>query len=100
MPAKKKTVARRTPAAGKPVRNTPRARKETAMKHTAELKTAPMTYTPPLRTITQAERQRMIEESAYFRAEKAGFTGSPDEHWSAAEREIDARLSRESVRVV
>lgn len=60
---------------------------------------APVTQAPS-RTITHAERQRMIEESAYYRAEKASFTGSPDEHWSAAEHEIDARLLRERVRVV
>lgn len=53
----------------------------------------------PFRTITQAERQRMIEEAAYYRAERAGFTGDPDEHWNASEKEIDARLVRENIRV-
>jgi outer membrane biosynthesis protein TonB len=54
---------------------------------------------PTYTTISQAERQRMIEEAAYYRAEKDNFTGDPDEHWSAAEKEVDARLVRERVRV-
>lgn len=54
---------------------------------------------PTFTTISQAERQRMIEEAAYFRAERENFTGDPDEHWSAAEKEVDARLVRERVRV-
>ena len=54
---------------------------------------------PTYTTISQAERQRMIEEAAYYRAERENFTGDPDEHWSAAEKEVDTRLVRERVRV-
>lgn len=42
--------------------------------------------------VTPEERQKMIELAAYFRAEKAGFTGDPHEHWVAAEKEVDAML--------
>jgi hypothetical protein len=38
--------------------------------------------------------------SAYYRAERTAFSGDPDEHWNASEKEIDARLLRENVRVV
>lgn len=54
---------------------------------------------PIYRTISQAERQRMIEEAAYFRAENDNFSGDPDLHWSEAEKEVDARLVRERIRV-
>jgi hypothetical protein len=41
------------------------------------------------------ERRKMIEESAYFRAQRRGFVGgSPVEDWLAAERET--RLKTET----
>lgn len=43
--------------------------------------------------VTPEERMRMIEQAAYFRAEKAGFQGDPQAHWAAAEAEVDAILS-------
>jgi hypothetical protein len=42
----------------------------------------------------------MIEQAAYFRAEKHGFQGDPADHWAAAEAEIDADLKRRGVTVV
>lgn len=40
--------------------------------------------------ITPEERQQMIAEAAYFRAQHRGFTGgSPEHDWLEAEREID-----------
>lgn len=62
-------------------------------------KPAPAPVAAPI-TISQSERQRMIEEAAYFRAERINFTGDPDEHWAAAEREVDSRLEREKIRVI
>jgi hypothetical protein len=45
--------------------------------------------------ITLEERQRLIAESAYLRAERRGFQGGdPREDWIAAEAEIDAMLMR------
>lgn len=39
------------------------------------------------------ERQRLIQEAAYYRALKRGFTSGNDvSDWLAAEREVDARL--------
>ena len=38
-------------------------------------------------------RRRLIEETAYFRAERRGFRcGSPEQDWLEAEREIDNLL--------
>lgn len=43
-------------------------------------------------TVTPEERMKLIEQAAYFHAEKAGFTGDPHAHWVAAEAEVDALL--------
>lgn len=42
------------------------------------------------------ERQRMIAEAAYYRAERRGFDGGDQtQDWLEAEAEVDARLRRE-----
>jgi Protein of unknown function (DUF2934) len=43
---------------------------------------------------TPEERYRMVETTAYFIAEQHGFQGRSDEHWSAAERAIAAKLGQ------
>jgi hypothetical protein len=43
-------------------------------------------------SLTAEQRHRMIEETAYYLAEKAGFNGDSIEHWLAAEREINGRF--------
>jgi len=50
------------------------------------------TATKPAANVTMEDRQRMIEEAAYYRAEKAGFTGDPADHWQAAVQDVEARL--------
>lgn len=46
------------------------------------------------RRMTAEQRQQMIAEAAYFRAEGRGFTdGDPFLDWLDAEREIDALLN-------
>lgn len=44
--------------------------------------------------VTPEERFRMIEQAAYFRAEKTGFSGNPAEHWASAEKEVDKILAK------
>ncbi len=45
--------------------------------------------------VTPEERQRMIAEAAYLRAERRGFSGGdPTNDWLSAEAEIDQILSR------
>jgi hypothetical protein len=39
-------------------------------------------------TMTDEERYRMIQESAYYIAEKAGFKGDNVQYWLEAEKEI------------
>jgi hypothetical protein len=39
------------------------------------------------------ERFRLIQEAAYFKAEKEGFNCDPSKCWLVAEAEIDARLA-------
>ncbi|MFH0908719.1 MAG: DUF2934 domain-containing protein [bacterium] len=63
-------------------------------------KSAPTPAPAPVRTITQADRQRLIEQAAYFRAEKQGFQGNAQDHFNAAMAEIDADLAKKKIRVV
>lgn len=64
-----------------------KARTRSATKQTSS---APVTA-----AISAEERQRMIAEAAYFRAQQRGFTGGdPLADWLAAEEEIDRRLAR------
>ena len=48
-------------------------------------------------TISDEQRRRMIEEAAYFRAERRGFGGGDTLlDWVEAETEIDARLREQA----
>jgi len=47
----------------------------------------------PKRQVSAEERYRMIQEAAYFRAEKQGFSCDPWKCWLVAEAEIDAKLA-------
>lgn len=84
MSAKKKVAAKkstRKPAAKKKVakRKSP-AKKAAAKKKAGEQKVA------------AEKRYKMIQDAAYFLAEKSGFTGNTLDHWTRAEKQIDARL--------
>lgn len=47
------------------------------------------------RKAEQERRQQMIQETAYFLAEKRGFLGgSPEQDWREAERLVDEQLKR------
>jgi hypothetical protein len=90
-PVAKKAVAKKTAA------------KKTVAKKAAVPKTAPQPPLPdravtlkPVSEVTPEERYRMIEEAAYYRAEKRGFApGQEHEDWAAAVAEIDAMLGRD-----
>lgn len=61
-------------------------------------KTASKTATTSKKTtvpsiITSATRLQMIEEAAYYIAEKNGFYGHSIEYWLAAEKEVDSKLN-------
>lgn len=42
---------------------------------------------------TSASRLQMIEEAAYYIAEKSGFNNQQLEHWLAAEKQVDGQLN-------
>jgi hypothetical protein len=43
--------------------------------------------------LSPEDRYRLIQESAYYMAEKAGFTGNNVDYWLAAEAEVNRRYS-------
>ena len=49
-------------------------------------------------TASPTQRQQMIAEAAYYRAEKRGFSGGEEFHdWLEAEAEVDRRLRRRDI---
>jgi prefoldin subunit 5 len=49
-------------------------------------------------TTSPMQRQQMIAEAAYYRAEKRGFSGGEEFHdWLEAEAEVDRRLRRRDI---
>lgn len=77
----KKTV--KTPVVKAPAVKAP------AVKKVAVKKTVKKT----VKAVTLEERQKMIEQAAYFRAEKFGWQVDPHANWVAAEAEVDAILA-------
>lgn len=61
----------------------------------------PVTASPvAAKVISQSEWRSLVEQAAYYRAEKAGFSGNPEDHWDSAEKEVRQRLTRENIKVV
>lgn len=67
------------------------AKKATTRKKAAAR--GPSGKTPPGAPVSPEERYLMIQQAAYFRAEKQGFNCDPHQCWVAAEAEIDALLT-------
>jgi DUF2934 family protein len=71
-----------------PTKTTPRRSTRSAAPRAARVP-APATRLD----VSPQERQRMIEEAAYYRAQQRGFApGNEVEDWIAAETEIDGQL--------
>lgn len=87
----KKTTAKK-PAVKKPVAKKPAAKKPAAKKSPVQKTPAkkPVAKKPE---VTPEQRYRMIEEAAYFIAERHGFSGDSAYFWSLAEAEVSTRLS-------
>ncbi|HMP72855.1 MAG TPA: DUF2934 domain-containing protein [Kiritimatiellia bacterium] len=49
------------------------------------------------KVISMQEKYHMIDEAAYYRAEKSGFQVDPHENWVAAEKEIDELLAKQNI---
>lgn len=60
----------------------------------------PVVAKPATKSITQSQWRSMVEEAAYYRAERSGFSGDPQDHWDSAEKEIRERLKRDGVSIV
>ena len=54
---------------------------------------APSAPAPKKPVISPEQRYKMIEEAAYYIAERHGFNGDSAYFWSLAEAEINARLN-------
>ncbi len=44
--------------------------------------------------VSSEERMKMIEQAAYYIAEKDGFKGDPHAYWVAAEAQISALIGK------
>jgi hypothetical protein len=59
----------------------------------------PLRFSLPVQQVSAAERQSMIAQAAYFRAERRNFApGHEVEDWVAAEGEVDRKLARSDSR--
>ncbi len=94
-PAAVKTAVKATPVAAPVV-----AKPAPAPVVAPVAKPAPAAAKVEQKTISKTERQRLVEQSAYFRAERHGFQGDSSQHWAAAEAEVDADLRKRNVRVI
>ena len=98
--AAKKAAARKS-AAPKVAAKKAAARKSGASKVAAKKAAARKSAAPrvaakkagPEKQTSLEERFRLIQEAAYFKAEKEGFNCDPSKCWLVAEAEIDARLA-------
>jgi len=61
---------------------------------------APIKVKTSSKTISAQDRYHMIDEAAYYRAEKSGFQVDPHANWIAAEQEINELLSKQNIKVV
>jgi hypothetical protein len=91
--AKQPRTARKGALAETPsrIRRTPRVRKAPGAETQTDQNTAAARADEP-----RADREQMIREAAYFKAERRGFAGgSPEQDWLEAEAEIERVASPE-----
>jgi len=103
-PATKPAAKKTTAATGKTTSKTATSKTATAKKPAATVKkpaaatvkkAAPVKKSAPANTIKPLpeQRYRMVQDAAYFIAEKNGFKAGSLDYWIAAEAEIDMLLS-------
>ncbi len=90
-----KTATARTSTTKKPATTVKKPAAGASKPAAAVRKAAPRAKPAPARGAapTPEQRYRMIQDAAYFIAEKNGFASGAMDYWIAAEAEIDARLS-------
>lgn len=79
-----KTVAKKAAVKAAPVKKAAPAKKEAPKKAPAKKKAA---------AVSPEQRYKMIQDAAYFIAERHGFNGDNAYFWSLAEVEIDTNLN-------
>ncbi len=101
-PVAAKTVAKKSPVAAKPAPKAvkaappvPAVKKAVARPVKPVVpaaKAASKTDAPATTTVSAEERYQMIQQAAYFLAERQGFQGDSSGHWIEAERQINEQL--------
>ncbi len=86
MPAKKETVVKKVASTvAKTVKKAVTAKPAAPARKAAKKAAVP--------TVTPEERQKRIELAAYFKAEKNGFQGDPQQYWLEAMKEVDEEIA-------
>lgn len=97
--SKSKAAIEKKPATGKSTaKASPPAAKKPAAKASAKPATAASAAKKPSKAAAKVnpspeERYRMVQEAAYFMAEKESFAGCSADYWIKAESQIEAMLS-------
>lgn len=84
MSAKKKATAKKAT-------QSPVAKKKT-VKSKAPAKKAGAPEKTGKKNVEAEKRYKMIQDAAYYLAEKSGFSGNTVDHWIRAEKQIAAQL--------
>jgi hypothetical protein len=87
-------AAKSTPVAAK---STPVAAKSAPALPPVKSPEAPAAKAPAAKTLTPIERSKLINETAYFIAQKRGFSaGNPVQDWLSAEQQVDKTQGKRS----
>jgi hypothetical protein len=89
----------KAPAAPAPVaaKSTPVAAKSAPALPPVKSPEAPAAKAPAAKTLTPIERSKLINETAYFIAQKRGFSaGNPVQDWLSAEQQVDKTQGKRS----
>lgn len=104
--ASKNTKTTAKPAASKPVKAKPAPKAKSNSTPASVAAPAAVSNTAlkassagSSKTISAQDRYHMIDEAAYYRAEKNGFQVDPHANWIAAEKEIDELLAKQNIKV-
>ena len=92
-PAKAAPAPAKKPAAPKPVAAKPAPAKKPVAKPAPKAAPAPKAVPAPKKpAVSPEERYKMVQDAAYFIAERHGFNGDSAYFWTLAEAEISAQL--------
>ena len=91
-PAKPVAAAKPAPKAVKAATPAPAVKKAVAKPVKPVVEAAPKSAAPTTTTVSAEERYQMIQQAAYFLAERQGFQGDSSGHWIEAERQINEQL--------